>query len=132
MKAQQPNSFILTGPETSVTYLADGFTGKPALTYEDQHVRETFTGSEIRSVSDESSELVSVSIRPLRDSGYTSFTLFVPRFNLVNGTPTHVATLGIVGVHRDTVDAPAVGQLDTYRTIRLTGTASHIETLATE
>lgn len=125
---QQPNSFILSGPEISVTYLASGITGKPTLTYEDRHLRKTFTGPEIRTVTDESTELVSVSIVPARDSGYTSFTLFIPRFILVHGTSAHVATVGLIGVHRPTVDSPTAGQLDTYQTVRLTGTACLITT----
>lgn len=128
--SQQPNSFVLTGHGTHVSYQATGITGIPSLTYQDRQLSKTFTGSEIRSVTDEASELVSVSIRISVDTGYTSFTLFVPRVNLVNGQAAHVTTLGIVGVHRLTIDTPAIGQLDTYHSLTLSGTASLIETLS--
>jgi len=129
MATQQPNSYVLTGPGTHVSYLATGIGGQPSLTYQDRQLSKTFTGSAVRAVTDEASELVSVSIRMSIDTGYTSFTLFVPRVNLVNGQAAHITTLGIIGVHRLTIDAPATGQLDTYHTVTLTGTASLVETL---
>jgi|SRR5664279_2107864 len=122
-----PNAYVLTGHSTHLSYTTTGVDGQPTFTYQDGSVSSTFTGQQIRTVTDETSDLVSVSIHIGVDNGYTSFTLFVPRVNLVDGSAAHITTVGIIGVHRLTLDTPAVGQLDNYRVLRLSGTASHIE-----
>ena len=124
-----PNAYVLTGHSTHLSYTTTGVDGQPTFTYQDGSVSSTFTGQQIRTVTDETNDLVSVSIHIGVDNGYTSFTLFVPRVNLVDGHAAHITTIGIVGVHRLTLDTPAVGQLDTYHVVRLTGTASQIESL---
>jgi hypothetical protein len=125
--AQDPNTYILSGNGIHVTYMTRSIDGKPLLSYQDAATGTTFKGDQIRTVADEQSELASVSTRMAVDTGYTSFTLIVPRVHLAGGQAAHVSTVGIVGVHRLTVDAPAIGQLDTYRTVRLSGTASIVD-----
>jgi hypothetical protein len=125
---QQPNMFVLSGRGVHVSYSSQSIGGGATLTYQDTQTGRTFSGTEIRTVTNEQSELETVSIRVSVDTGYTSFTLVVPRVNLEAGHAAHVDTVGVIGVHRATVDTPTTGQLDTYRTVRLSGTASFVET----
>lgn len=124
---QQPNVYILTGGGVHVTYMTTGIGGQPSFVYQDAVIGKSFSGDGIRVVADEDSPLVSVSIQVGVDTGYTSFTLIVPRVSLVDGQAAHVVTLGIRGVHRLTMDTPAVGQLDSYHVVHLRGNASFVE-----
>jgi hypothetical protein len=127
MAEQQPNAYTVAGRGVHVSYLATSISGQPQLTYQDGHRSLTFSGEELRVVSDEEGQLASISTKKSVDTGYTSFTLLLPRVNLVNGQAAHITTIGIVGTHRTTIDMPVAGQLDTYRVVHLTGNAYFIE-----
>ena len=116
-----PNAYVLTGHSTHLSYTTTGVDGQPTLAYQNGSISSTFTGQQIRTVIDETSDLVSVSIHIGVDNGYTSFTLFVPRVNLADGSAAHITTVGIIGVHRLTLDTPSrgtAGQLPRPATVR--------------
>lgn len=72
-----------------------------------------------------------MTIRPSVDTGRTTFTLVLPRVVLPSGAPIMVHTIGIITAHRHSpIPAMDVGQLQTYRTVALSGMASAVESLA--
>jgi hypothetical protein len=78
-------------------------------------------------VDSDAGTLVSVTIVKTVDTGSTSFSLIIPRVTLQNGQPAHIRTMGVIALHRLTVDTPIHGQLDTYHLHHLSGTASVVE-----
>lgn len=120
-----PNLYQLQGSHLHVTYATTGIDGKPHVTYQDASQTLSFAGDEIRTLSSEIGDLVSVSIRRTIDAGSTSFTLLVPHVNLGQARSVHIATEGITTIHRFSV-VPAFnqGQTELYTVVALTGTAS--------
>ncbi len=99
----------------------------PFVTYQDQTKSLSFSGDEVQTVDSEAGRLVSVVIVRTVDLGDTTFSFLVPTVNLpdqsVSSAPVH--TVGITTMHRTGL-APGLGQgqMDTFSTIALTGTAS--------
>lgn len=129
MAQQQPNAYTVAGHGVHITYMQSGIAGEPQFTYQDRQGSLTFSGADIRVVADEEGQLASVSTSKSVDTGYSSFTLLLPRVVLVNGQTAHISTIGILGTHRLAIDTPVVGQLDTYRVVHLTGNAFFVEPL---
>ncbi|MBV8946994.1 MAG: hypothetical protein JO046_00605 [Solirubrobacterales bacterium] len=127
MAQDTPNLFAVNGPQVHATYASTGLGGQPSFTYQDAQRALTFTGNEIEVAESELGTTVSVPIEKTVDAGFTSFSLLVPRVRLSNGQTAHIATVGITALHRGTIDTPLLGQLDTYRTVRLSGTAAFVE-----
>jgi hypothetical protein len=124
---QEPNQYDLNGSGIHVTYATTSLGGQPQLTYQDPQQVRQFSGDEIRTVNSDLGTLVSVTTILTPDAGSTTFTVLIPRVQLQNRQPAHIVTLGIATMHRFTIGPPLVGQLDTYRSVRLTGTAAVIE-----
>lgn|SRR5512135_917847 len=124
---QEPNYYALNGAGIHVTYATTSSGGRPQLTYQDPQQVRQFSGDEIRTVDSDLGTLVSVTIVLTPDAGSTSSTMLIPRIRLQNGHSAHIVTLGISTMHRFAIGPPPVGQLDTYHSVRLTGTASFIE-----
>ena len=96
------------------------------LSYQDAHLNDTFSGDRLKISSDDTNVLVTATIRETVDFGFRTFTLFVPRVNLVDGQAAHVTTVGVVVVHRSTF-LPGQGQLDSYQSFKFSGNASIVE-----
>ncbi|MGY3317457.1 hypothetical protein [Arthrobacter sp. TE12232] len=126
-QVREANIYTLSGKGIQVTFFSTGLDGQPSLSYHDTHLAKTFKGEEIRLVPAENGQLASVSRETSTDLGYTSFTLLVPRVNLIPGQNAHITTLGITGTHRLTITTPALGQLDSYEVTRFSGTASYAD-----
>ena len=122
-----PNLYQLSGKHLHVTYTTTGIDGHPTLGYQDAHQGKSFRGDEIRAVGCDLGTLVSVTLNMTPDAGSTSFSLFVPHMRIPQGTSAPVHTDGITTVHR-TSFAPQLiqGQLDTYSTMALQGTAQAV------
>ena len=127
-----PNLYQLTGQHAGqdihISYATSGFGGKPHFTYQDAiNPPITFTGDQIRRVdSPDLGTVVSVTIRPSVDTGSTTLSVLVPRVTLLSSQEIdHIATEGIIVVHRIPL-LPPVGQLDSYTSVRLRGTARHV------
>lgn len=121
-----PNLFDLTGKELAVTLAQSGIDGKPHFTYQDEHQSLTFSGDEITFEETQLGSLATVVIIRTVDLGDTTFTLLVPRMNLVGGNH-HIDTVGITALHRTSIAGIGHGQLTSYHTTRLRGTASQVE-----
>ena len=126
-----PNQYHLHGGGITVSYYPEGFgpipaTGPITFIYQDTHVALSFPASEVRTVAVEDlGTLVSVTLKRTVDVGSTSFSLLIPRVNVVpRGAPVAITTEGITTVHRTPFLPPGHAQLDTYTVTRLTGTAS--------
>lgn len=125
----EANLFHLEGHGLHIEYSTTSITGQPNLTYHDANQSVTFTGGDIQTVPTEAGTLVSVTIRKTVDTGSTSFSVLIPRTNIEPvGATIHVRTIGVTAIHRFSV-VPAFnrGQLDTYATVALHGTAETVE-----
>lgn len=97
------------------------------VTYHDRTTSKEFLGAAVQVVATNIGRLVTVTIRETLDTGSTSFTVFVPRVNLlVDGSPrAAIETEGITTTHRRSpVLALNRGQRDIYSVVPLVGTAS--------
>ncbi len=135
----QPNLYQLSGGyhhggQLHVSYLTHSGPatpqfpqGPPRFTYQDASQSLSFSGSEIEIVETELGQIVSVRIRMTIDTGSTTFSVLIPRVNLVPGQPATIHTEGITAIHRLTL-APGLnhGQLDQYSVTPLHGTASDV------
>lgn len=122
----RPNQFIVHGHNIQVAYTANGFEGKPTFHYQDASQTLSFNGDQVNVLDSPIGKLVTVTIRASPDSGSTAFTLVVPNVNLIAGgeKQAHIDTFGITTLRRfSIVPALNVGQLDSYSTVRLRGTA---------
>lgn len=129
-----PNLWTLSGGGILVRYSTEPIIfGGTHFSYQDgQQPTLTFSGNDIRTVEvADIGLLVSVTIIRTVDTGSTSFTLLLPRVNIVQQGPVssaHVSTKGIRTVHAGPFSPPfpfGHGQQDFYSVIDLTGTASH-------
>ena len=64
--------------------------GPPHFTYHDASQSLSFSGSEVEVVQTELGQIVSVRIRMTVDAGSTTFSVLVPRVNLVPGQPAPI------------------------------------------
>jgi hypothetical protein len=135
----QPNLYQLSGGHHAgghihVSYLTHSGPatpqfpqGPPRFSYQDANQTLSFSGSEIEVVETELGQVVTVRIRMTVDSGSTTFSVLVPRVNLVPGQPAPVHTEGITAIHRlSLVPGLNQGQQDQYSVTPLHGTASDI------
>ena len=130
----QPNLYQLSSGHVHVSYLTHSGPatpqfpqGPPHFTYQDASQTLSFSGSDVEVVQTELGQIVSVRIRLTVDSGSTTFSVLVPRVNLVPGQPAPVHTEGITAIHRlSLVPGLNQGQQDQYSVTPLHGTASDV------
>jgi len=122
-----PNLYHCSGHDIHVTYSPVSLDGQPTLNYQDAHQDKSFRGDEIRIVECDLGKLVSVTLRMTVDTGSTSFSLFIPRMQIVEGTIASLHTHGVTTLHRFSI-IPEFnqGQLDIYRTLPFQGTAQFV------
>ncbi len=122
-----PNLYQLAGGGMHVLYTTSGIDGKPHFTYQDSTQVLNFSGDQIERVESELGSIVSVRTHLTVDAGSTTFSVLIPRVNLVAGHPTSISTEGITAVHRFSI-VPIFnkGQLDTYTVTPLKGVAEHV------
>jgi hypothetical protein len=128
-----PNLWVLSGDGILIRYSIEPIIfGGTHFSYQDgQQPTLTFGINDIRTVSvPDIGTLVSVSIIRTIDTGSTSFTVLLPRVNIVQQGPissASVSTRGIRTAHAGPLLPPfGHGQQDFYTVIELTGTASHV------
>jgi hypothetical protein len=119
-----PNHFELEGDGVRVTFDTTSITGRPLLSYADANTSAQFAGDELRIEQGGLGTLVTVGVGPFVDASNTTFTLVVPGFAPAPDGPCAVATFGVLTEHRLAAGTPGAGQLDSYRTVAMTGTAS--------
>src|SRR3954447_14473700 len=111
-----PNLYQLSGGHLHVSYVTHSGPatpefpqGPPHFTYQDATQTLSFSGNQVEVVTTEVGQIVSVRIRMTVDTGSTTFSLLVPRVNLVAGHPALIHTFGITAVHRFSI-IPAFNQ----------------------
>ena len=124
-KFVEPNFYDLNGNNIHITYSTSGFDGKPHFTYQDAKQNMSFSGDQIRRVSTDLGTVVSVTTYLSIDNGGTSFSVLIPRANLVPGQKLFIQTKGISTVHKFSI-LPLYGQLDTYKVTNLSGKAAQV------
>lgn len=123
---QKANLYQLKGQNTQISYQTTGIAGQPQLTYVDDRGSRTFTGDELRSLDSEIGGIVSVTLELSPDSQIVTLSLLIPSIKL-EGQSTDFQTVAIVTTKRSGFLAVRPGQLETYTTMPLTGTASLVE-----
>jgi hypothetical protein len=127
-----PNFWTLSGDGVRVRYSTEApIFGGTHFTYDDGQRALTFNAGEIRSVEvPDLGTLVSVTIVPALDADWVTFTVLLPRVNIVLQGPISsapVSTEGIRTVHAGPLSPPfGHGQQELYTVFPLTGTASHV------
>lgn len=121
----EPNNYVLSSDNITVTYSTTGIDGKPHFNYQDLQQTRDFSGNEIRSVETEVGTLVSVTIRLTIDTGGTTFSILLPRVNIPGEVTVPIQTIGITTIHKSPI-IPKIGQRDFYTVVRLTGSASRL------
>ena len=119
------NVFNFSSPHLHVSYSTGTLGSILGLTYQDDQQTLQFKDQELRRVSTDLGEEVSVTLRMTVDMGSTTFTLIVPRVALELNQHIPVQTIGITTLHRfSVIPSNNHGQLDSYRVSRLQGSAS--------
>lgn len=123
---EAPNLFTLAGRHVSVSVALSGIDGKPHVTFHDaQHVL-SFSGDEITMEDSALGRLITVVVARTVDLGSSTFTVVLPAVNLISGHH-HVDTIGVTALHRTSIAGVGRGQLTTYTTARLRGTAEQVQ-----
>jgi hypothetical protein len=127
MMSSPANVFNLHNSALHVSYSNGTLGSKVALRYQDAHQMLQFDESNLRRVTTDLGEEVSVTIRLTVDAGSTTFTLVVPRVQLDLNQHANVDPLGVTAVHHFSI-APALshGQQDIYQVAKLRGSAAAV------
>ncbi|MDZ8259220.1 hypothetical protein [Nostoc sp. ChiQUE01b] len=127
---QRPNEFELEGKGTYIKYSI--LNGVPQLDYKTKNISEHFSGDQIQTLATDIGTLLTIIIRrpPNPDLGgnIVKLSLLLPIINLLIGTrETPVQTEAIITTERTSgiIRTPLFGQLQSYQTIVLTGTARY-------
>lgn len=122
------NMFNLAGGGLHVSYSTSGIDGKPHLTYQDGFRSLNFAGNEVRTVECDLGTVISVTIVRTVDAGSTSFSLLLPRVNLLAPFSSISVSTEAVSTHHGFSVIPAFnhGQRDFYEVTPLHGTASNV------
>jgi hypothetical protein len=110
-----------------VSLALTGIDGKPHFSYQSALQSLSFSGDEITFEETTLSTLASVTLVRTVDLGDTTFTLLVPRVNLLGATSHVIHTAGITTMHRTTIAGLGHGQLTTYHVTRLYGSAAQVQ-----
>ena len=124
-QAVAPDVYELAGGQLHVTYATTSKDGQPYFSYQDGSQKLSFKGADIRQEKSEIGTLVTVILRRTVDAGSTTFTLLVPTVRMKESSPAEVHTYGITTVHKfSVIPAMNMGQIETYRSTELSGTAN--------
>jgi hypothetical protein len=128
--AAQPDLFDLSdaASQIQITYATSGVDGRPHLDYTDRRLQRSYVGAAIRVLRSEIGTLVSVTLEQVPDLHTITLTLLLPAINL-QGTRATIGTEAILTTQRTSIGGPALvqGTLQTYRVLRLQGTARLVE-----
>lgn len=124
---EAPNLFSLSGGGLTVSLALSGIDGKPHFSYQDAHQSLSFSGDEITIEETALDTLATVTLVRTVDVGDTTFTLLVPRVNLLGAASHVIYTVGITTTHRTTIAGLGHGQLTTYHVTELCGSAAQVQ-----
>lgn len=123
-ECQQANLFELSGDDIRVTYSSSSFAGPPLFSYRDGNISRQFSGKEIRSVTTEIGELLTVTLEQIPDLRTVTFTLILPVVTVLSvSAGTHIQVPGITTTTHTTIAGQVLGPEKTYSQVKLKGTA---------
>lgn len=120
-----PNLYELACADVLVTYSTSSIDGSPRFSYQDEDSSFSASGAEIATRPTDLGTEVTVTLESIPDERTVTLTLLVPGVNLGDGTEASIDTVLVETTNRTGIAGPASldGQLQTYRTTRLHGTA---------
>jgi hypothetical protein len=119
------NKFTLKGYGVEVDYTIGANPSFPAFIYKDATISKSFLPSAIHTDSTDLGSLVTVALEVTVDAGGTTFSVFLPTFDVPRGQAVQFKTIGIYKEVRGPVVRPAQ-QTVTWRTIDMDGTAETV------
>jgi hypothetical protein len=119
------NKFTLSGHQVDVSYTIGANPSFPALTYRDETISKDFLPNAIHTDPTDLGNLVTVALEVTIDSGGTTFSVFLPTFDVPLGQSVEFKTIGIYKEVRGPVILPAQQRV-TWRTIQMYGTAETV------
>ncbi|SJM90030.1 conserved hypothetical protein [Crenothrix polyspora] len=118
------NVFNLNSSHIHVSYATGALGSKAGLTYHDAHQTLQFNEQDIRKVTTDLGDELTVTLHRTEDVGSTTFTLIIPTVALEVNQHINVHTIGITSMHQRPFAPVWHGQLDSYIVVKLHGTAS--------
>ena len=119
------NKFTLKGHGVEVEYTIGITPGIPAFIYKDETISKYFPSTAIQTDQTDLGNLVTVPLEVTVDAGGTTFSVFLPTFDVPKDKPVEFKTIGIYREVRGPVILPAQ-QTVTWRTIQMLGTAETV------
>jgi hypothetical protein len=121
----EPNLYELACADLLVTYSTSSIDGSPRFSYQDADTNLSASGEEITARPTDLGTEVTVMLETVPDDHTTTLTLLVPGVNLGDETESSVDTVLVETTNRTSIGGPRLveGQLQTYRTTALHGTA---------
>jgi hypothetical protein len=119
------NKFILKGHGVEVEYTIGITPGIPAFIYKDERISKAFPSSAVHTDQTDLGNLVTVPLEVTVDAGGTTFSVFLPTFDVPKDKAVEFKTIGIYREVRGPIILPAQ-QTVTWRTIQMHGTAETV------
>lgn len=121
----QPNLFELQGYDTQITYSSTSITGVPQFSYLRGEISRTFSGEEIQLAENQFGQSVTVLLQNgAADEPIESLTVLLPVVQLSpESRQLSIQTIGILSRRAVFVNPTTPGQLQSYDTLNLFGTA---------
>jgi len=104
----------------TISYSTSSIQGVPLFNYQDNERIFNRSGDEIRTEETAIATLVTIDLEQIPDASEVTATLFLPRILVRQGIPTPLATIGVLTTSARRIE----GQMQTYRALNLSGTAS--------
>jgi hypothetical protein len=125
----EPNVFTLQGDKTQITYSTTSIRGVPELSYLRRGQQRTFSGSDIQSEETAFGRSVTVLLENgAADGPIESLTLLIPFVQLSSKVrELRIQTVAIFSRRVAFINPSNPAQLQTYDTIRLSGTAQFVQ-----
>ncbi|MEH2254531.1 hypothetical protein [Nostoc sp.] len=128
---QRPNEFELKGEGTEIKYSI--LNGAPQLDYRTQNISLHFSGNQIQTLDTDIGTLLTVIIskppNPNFGGNIVRLSLLLPIINLVIGNreiPVQTEAILTTGKTSGSIRTPLFGQLQSYQTLVLKGTARYV------
>jgi hypothetical protein len=121
------NVYQLRNSQLQVSYATGALGSKAGLFYQDASLTKQFGPQDLRVVSSEIGDLVTVTLQMTVDTGSTTFTLVVPKVEADVNQSVQIETLGITTIQRlSPIPIFNRGQREVYSVADLRGTAAAI------
>ena len=122
-----PNLYELTGTRLKVTYSSSSIAGKPLMTIRQGRKDQQFTGNEIKTDKTPIGQLITVTTETQPDRKTVLFSVLLPDVNLPDSQKANIKTEAEVTTIKTTIAGPPKGQVQSYKTILLSGTARSVD-----